>query len=219
MIYEVVQPDDPIRQGDIFKGIPHIHYDPSSLLVVKDGDPITVTEQNWLEMIESGEARVIARVVPTFAIVASQDCDTQRDNFIALFKIKKIFDVAKAWNSTFPKDKSPKNQLEWWVKQLTRQVQVENKWFYLPPDKNLELEERMAADFQTIIPVPLKFLTENKSKLRVGRLIPEADEHFREKIAQYFRRYPYDEWYPLSKEEFDVYKQAYEDSEPRDWQK
>jgi hypothetical protein len=220
MIYEEVKHEDPIRQGDIFKGIPHIHYDPSNLFVVQEDETIKSTEHNWADIYKAGEVRVIARVEPTYAIVASQDCDTQRDDFITFFKIDKIFDVSPEWKSKFPKDKSPQNQLAWWVKQITKQAQVENKWFYLPPDKDLGLEERQAADFQSIIPVPLQFLNENKSILRVGRLNQEADEHFREKIAQYFRRYPYDGWYPLNKEEFDIYTSDpnYKDDKPRKWQ-
>lgn len=45
-----------------------------------------------------------------------------------------------------------------------------------------------------------------------------AYEHYREKIAEYFRRYPYDEWYPLSKEEFKVYNDEKGPVEPFPWQ-
>jgi hypothetical protein len=41
--------------------------------------------------------------------------------------------------------------------------------------------------------------------LRKGRLNETAYQHFRECIAQYFRRYPYDEWYPLNKDEYNAY--------------
>ena len=37
--------------------------------------------------------------------------------------------------------------------------------------------------------------------LRRGRLNFLADEHFRERIGEFFRRYPYDEWYALNREE------------------
>ena len=50
-------------------------------------------------------------------------------------------------------------------------------------------------------------------------VIAEADEHFRERLAEFFRRYPYDEWYPLEKAEFAEYKKSYPETEPREWQK
>jgi hypothetical protein len=55
----------------------------------------------------------------------------------------------------------------------------------------------------------------------MGRLKDMADEHFREKIAQYFRRYPYNEWYPLSQEEYKHYTindETRSDSPPYPWQ-
>ena len=57
------------------------------------------------------------------------------------------------------------------------------------------------------------------NELRKGRLNEIAYEHYRESVAQYFRRYPYDEWYPLNKEELTEYKREKEDIEPFDWQR
>jgi hypothetical protein len=45
-----------------------------------------------------------------------------------------------------------------------------------------------------------------------------ADEHFRERIADFFRRYPYDEWYALNHEELAAYQQEYPDTNPYPWQ-
>lgn len=56
---------------------------------------------------------------------------------------------------------------------------------------------------------------------RVGRLNHVGTEHFRESLAQYFRRYPYDEWYPLSSEELREYQNdiAPDHAEPFPWQR
>ncbi|WP_155996384.1 hypothetical protein [Verrucomicrobium sp. 3C] len=45
-----------------------------------------------------------------------------------------------------------------------------------------------------------------------------ADEHFRERIAEFFRRYPYDEWYPLNQDELQTYLEEYPDAKPFPWQ-
>jgi len=54
--------------------------------------------------------------------------------------------------------------------------------------------------------------------LRKGRLNPVADEHFRERIGEYFRRYPYDEWYALDRDELDEYRRKYPEVTPFPWQ-
>jgi hypothetical protein len=55
-------------------------------------------------------------------------------------------------------------------------------------------------------------------KLRKGRLNITAYEHFRERIAEFYRRYPYDEWYPLDKAEMETYKNEYPDATLFPWQ-
>ena len=62
----------------------------------------------------------------------------------------------------------------------------------------------MAVDFRSVFSLDREDLTRFEAH-RVGRLNPVATEHFREKLAEFFRRYPYDPWYPLSREEFEIY--------------
>ena len=77
----------------------------------------------------------------------------------------------------------------------------------------------MAINFHNVIQLRLSDLSKNINILRKGRLNKIAYEHYRECIAQYFRRYPYDEWYPLNKEEFDIYNKKYENKiSPFPWQ-
>jgi len=55
----------------------------------------------------------------------------------------------------------------------------------------------------------------------VARLRTPAIEHFRERLSEFYRRYPYDEWYPLNREEYQKYvadKGGDEDIKPFPWQ-
>ena len=79
----------------------------------------------------------------------------------------------------------------------------------------------MAVDFQFMFPVETDYLLENMD-LRIGCLSHVPDEHFRETLAQYFRRYPVNEWYPFNKAEMTVYKDVFgrsdSDAAPYPWQ-
>ena len=70
----------------------------------------------------------------------------------------------------------------------------------------------MAVDFLVTLRVPREDLEKLRS-LRRGRLNAVADEHFRERIGEFFRRYPYDEWYALDEQEMSEYKKEYLDTE------
>lgn len=76
----------------------------------------------------------------------------------------------------------------------------------------------MGVDFR----ITLRMTLEDLKKLlrfRKGRLNDVADEHFRERLSEFFRRYPYDEWYPLNLEELNEYKKGNPDIELLPWQK
>ena len=105
------------------------------------------------------------------------------------------------------------------MKAITKQSRINLKWFYLPIDEEIGFKEKMAVDFQVTLRLQRQEL-ENLRFLRRKRLNVIADEHFRERIAEFFRRYPYDEWYPLNKEEFASYaaEHSQEPPEPFQWQ-
>lgn len=86
------------------------------------------------------------------------------------------------------------------------------------PGETVGFAEKMAVDFRSAIRVPGDDL-HSLRRLRRGRLNPEADEHFRERLSEFFRRYPYDEWYLLNAEEFGEYRKSYSDAVPREWQR
>jgi hypothetical protein len=104
-----------------------------------------------------------------------------------------------------------------WKNIITQQARINQKWFYLPPDEKVGFAQKMGVDFLVTLRVPRVDL-ETLRSLRKGRLNAIADEHFRERIAEFFRRYPYDEWYPLNKEELQAYVEEYPDAKPFPWQ-
>lgn len=217
MIYELVPANAPIRQGDVFQSVPYLRFNPEKMAVLRrTPQPALLNyDTNWLKEIQNGSQEIelaLVNIRPAYGIVATQDCDTQRDQFIALFEVADF--VQRTGLQV-----NQKNPIRWWTDTLTKKARINDKWFYLPPDENLGWHDKMVADFQTIITVPTTFLVNHRSQLRMGRLNAEADEHFREKVAHYFRRYPYDEWYPLNKEEFQAYRSSTsEDVSPRPWQ-
>ncbi len=208
MIYEFPQITEPIRQGDIFVGIPRIDMSLKDVPILnEEGQAEKLT---WNEIVNNGkEVSAVLAVRPVFAIVASQDCDTQTSRDITLCEIREFRDVERKSKET--------TSLKSWVNILTQHARINQKWFYLPPDDKIGFKEKMAVDFLVSLRVPKVDLWSLRS-LRKGRLNPIADEHFRERISEFYRRYPYDEWYPLSCGELEEYKKNYPEVDPFPWQ-
>lgn len=212
MIYDIPDPQAPIRQGDIFRQIPRVDLDPAQLLVVSDSAKQKTEVLDWLK-IASRAARTptLVTIRPVYAIVITQDCDAGRVEDISLCEVDRFDAVYPAGKDA----KYPKRTMDL----ITKQSRVNLKWFYLPREPRIEFEAPMAADFQSVLRVPRTYLEENIAALRSARLNQIADEHFRERLAEYFRRYPYDEWYPLDKAEFDEYRRSKpEPIQPFPWQ-
>lgn len=208
MIYEYPEATAPIRQGDVFIGLPRVELSLRQLPILNErGQAIETT---WRDTARANE--VVAAVLPVRpvpAIVATQDCDTLRGRDITLCEIRPFRDVeGKATKTTSPKK---------WKNIITQHARINQKWFYLPPDERVGFADKMAVDFRITICVP-RIELEGLRDLRRGRLNNIADEHFRERIAEFFRRYPYDEWYPLEREELDAYQSDYPDAKAFPWQ-
>ena len=208
MIYEFPGQTAPIRQGDIFIGLPRIDLSLEQILLVdEDGERIA----RWEELANQiSPVNIIVPVRPVASIVATQDCDANHSRDITLCEIREFRDVERKSKDT----KAAKS----WKNILTQHARINQKWFYLPPNDQLEFSDKMAVDFLVTLRVPRKDL-ENLRGLRRGRLNATADEHFRERIGEFFRRYPYDEWYALNEEEMAEYMKEYPGTEPFDWQR
>lgn len=217
MIYDFPDSTQPIRQGDIFKNVPRVFFDPSKFSKLQQDEESPFVETNWLSELEYESIQAVSSVMPVYGIIFTQDCDTQHRGALALFL------VDRCTNIIGPSPNSDKNQVDWWVKKIVTHTRLEERWFYLPSDEKIGFSDKMAVDFRVVIPVEREFLESNLSQLRIGRLNDEADEHFRERIAQYYRRYPYDEWYPLNREEYLWYLRQNRKNDPsaappRPWQ-
>jgi hypothetical protein len=212
MIYEIPSSNSPVQQGDIFRYIPRIDINLEQLSVV-DGDDFY--ERNWVDLTGSGGNSPITTVVairPVTAIVITQDCDAVRVDDIALAEIVLFEQVM----SDIVKAKYPEKT--WGI--ITKQSRLNLRWFYLPIDESIGFAQRMAVDFHSVLRTSRFFLERNIAQFRVARLKEIAYEHFREKLSEYYRRYPYDEWYPLDKNEYQEYRKSKnEPVDPFDWQK
>jgi hypothetical protein len=212
MIYETVLTTDPIEQGDIFQNIPRVDFSLSSLAIIDEDDE--AKEMTWrdaLALNSSAPVSAVLAVKPVAAIVVTQNCDASRGQTLSLCQIE---DYLSAFNQAQP-PKNPKG----WQSLLMRMSRMNPRFFYLPEDGNYGIATRSAVDFRIVLPVP-RIDLENMRDLRIARLNKVAAEHFRESLSNFFRRYAFNEWYPLNREEFAEYAaQTGEHVAAFDWQK
>lgn len=209
MIYEYPDAAKPVRQGDIFVGLPRIDISLREIPIIgADGETDLL---GWREIVETGRpVTAVLGLCPVAGIVATQDCDASRARDITLCEVRRFQEVERKSADT----SKPRS----WKNLLTQHSRINLNWFYLPPDERIGFEEKMAVDFMVTMRVAREELEELRD-LRRGRLNPIADEHFRERTSEFFRRYPYDEWYSLDKEELQAYMHEYPDARPFPWQK
>jgi len=208
MIYEYPSEDAPLRQGDIFLALPRVNMSLKHVPVMTPESE--QLDMSWEEIVRKGEPVAAVLVVKAVAaILATQDCDASRAPDITLCEIRAFREVeGKARDAKRPRG---------WMKIITQHARLNQKWFYLPPDSRVGFDKKMAADFFLTIRVPREDL-EHMRHLRHGRLNPVASAHFRERIAEFFRRYAYNEWYPLTPGEMEEYGKDYPDALPYPWQ-
>jgi hypothetical protein len=195
VIYTFPSEKRPIRQGDIFASVPRTSVSLMELPTVDDED---VHVLSWDTIAKAGKpVQVVLPVTPVYGIVVTQDCDTLTAPEITLCEIREFSKVeGKAKDAETPKS---------WQRIITQQARINQKWFYLPPDTKIGFTEKMAVDFRCMIRVPRTDLEKFKNSRR-GCLNALARQHFRERIGHFFRRYPYNEWYPLNCDELENYE-------------
>jgi len=209
MIYDFPEPSSPIGQGDIFFGVPILDLTDDELPIIDDeGNAQTLPWEAFASASENVSAIVAVR--PTIAIVGTQECDALRAPNITLFEVRPFRDVERKSKDTSKPSK--------WVPLITQHARINQKWFYLPADERLGFSEKMGADFLTPIRIP-RLTLERLLSFRKGRLNEVAKQHFRERLAEFFRRYAYDEWYPLTGEELAEYQKNHPEVEPFPWQR
>jgi len=211
MIYDYPSQDEPIKQGDIFLGVPKVEVEFSAGLpaLSETNEPEKIP---WEDIVKSGATTpAVFSVLPVPAIVASQDCDSRWADTITLCEIREFSEIEKDTATA---------KLAGMIKIITRHARWKLKWFYLPTDETVGFDKRMGVDFFSTIRLPREDL-EELIKLRKACLKPIACDHFRERIAHFYRRYAYNEWYPLNKEEMENYSKnlPLKPSDWYDWQK
>ena len=224
MIYAHVGPDDPIRQGDIFRSVPRVDISLTQLVAISKESPVQTAWKDALkddslceppsEHNPSPLIRAILPIASVDAIILSQDCDAARDEELSLCEIGLLPSV---WSQA----KQAKGA-KWYAEMLTRQGSEQLKIFYLPEEiaenRIVGFDSKMAADFSSIFQLRRAEL-ESLKEFRTGRLNDEAYAHFREKLSEYFRRYPVDPWYALNTEEFSLYSSKQQEPvKPRPYQ-
>ncbi len=203
MIYSYPMQDQPIRQGDIFIDLPRMDISLQRMLIV---DEVEERVASWSDLDwNAAPIKIIVPVRSVAAIVVTQDCDAIRSPDITLCEIRTFAEVEKKCEKTSAPSK--------WKDIITQQARVNLKWFYLPPDPQMGFTQKMGVNFLVTLRIPREDLELLRSNRR-GRLNDLADEHFRERLSDFFRRYPYDEWYPLNKEEFAAYSSSHPDCKP-----
>ena len=199
MIYDHPAVSEDIRQGDIFRSVPRVDFQLSKLpVIVEDEDD--PREVSWSALLAAGGDDPVMAVLgirPVTAIVITQDCDAVRSTDIALAEVR-VFRIVE------PKCKETGKPSKW-ADIITQHARINQKWFYLPTDDDMEFSEKMAVDFRSVLRVGRTDLEQMRDPLRLGRLNETALAHFRERVGEFFRRYPYNEWYPLNHDEFSAY--------------
>lgn len=195
--YNVSPEADPIRQGDIFYPVPYVTPIDLNSATYGYSEEVTAASSPWDAMKDKESLTVTLAVQPSWAIVVSQDCDV-RNPSISLCPIEPLTNLG---NNLPALDKKEK-----WATYITRDLRNMPGVFYLPESEKIGLTEKNYVNFGKVFQLDSTSLDGKKSNLRKGRLNDDADEHFREKLANYFRRYAYEEHYPLNKEELEAYE-------------
>jgi hypothetical protein len=155
--------------------------------------------------------RAVVPVAAVDAVVITQDCDAVRAADISFCELVHLNALDRGVTSL--------NTPAKWAKYLTKTAGEHARWFYMPAHHAFGIGDRSAVDYRSVFRVPRSEL-ESLKNCRVGRLNQVAYEHFRAKLANFFRRFAYDPWYPLTREEFEAYSSAIDESVQRyPWQK
>jgi len=198
MIYEFPAPSEPIRQGDIFVDIPRVEFELSdTLFVLEQGNKISSI--SWEELVlKKIDVPAVLGIILVPAIVATQTCDAQRKEYVTLCEVVELTEIGafKEYNKQIAKNK---------VKNLLKNERQIHNFFYLPPDDILGFETCKTVRFSHTIRLPRNVLETIKDN-RKARLNNTAYEHFREKLSNYYRRYAFNEWYMLNKDELREYE-------------
>jgi len=204
-VYTFPDIGEPIRQGDIFRWLPKLEIvlGSANLPLLVEPEKEGVREIDWFQLAQSGSQTVAnALVKPVLGIVITQDCDAERCVNVAFAEVRPFSDIYVNFS-----DDSKTGAV---VDIVTEHSRKNQKWYYLADNNRMGFERKMGVDFLSVFEVNREMLEMYKDRMRLGRLDDNvAWPHFRERVAEFFRRYPYNEWYPLNLDEVNVYEQKH----------
>lgn len=199
MTYVVPQPSEPLRQGDIFRGLRWAGVD-------LERDPVLLPDgETWRPGLldeKRDEVVVQVRARLTWGIVITQDCDALRVPSVTFHPIVPFTQAYRGGTPSTPKK---------WMELITKHSKYNPHWFYLPADPSIGLPDRMAILFPQLFQIDRVALEGRRSDLRTARLDEPALAHFRECLSRFYSRLAYDEWYPLTAEEREYYDGRHSD--------
>lgn len=204
MIYDYPGKTQIIQQGDIFYYLPLIQFQLDQIAVKNpDGTEDFTSALDKIQNKQTINANVFME--PTIGIVANQDCDNLRNDFITFFQIEPFSNVAK----NLPKKKSSDDSLKKYYRYiLDGYISDGYRWLYLPMDDKIGFTENMAINFDLAFHIERESLNKMIT-LRKGRLKPETLDLFRHTISNYFTRYAYRRTQVLNEEELEEYKRLF----------
>ncbi len=209
MTYDRVGAGEPIQQGDIFVHIPRVDLSLANLLLIEE-DAEEPKQATWNELQPKDQVAVVVPIISVTGIVITQNCDAARGHYICLAQVDPFL---TATGKTAPASSRK------WKNVIVEHSRTSPRFFYLPADSDFGFAEPMAADFRIILRVSRHDLQNLTRDRRLGRLKEVALDHFRESLSYFFRRYAFNEWYPLTPEQFQAYAaDSGEPVEPYPWQ-
>lgn len=195
MIYERVAAEEPIQQGDIFIHVPRVDISLSNLLLI-DEDAEQPKHVGWNELEPKEGMAAVLPILSVTGVVITQNCDAARAHYVCLAQVDSFL---QATGKTAPASAKK------WKNLILENSRSSSRFFYLPPDSEFGFAEPMAADLRIILRVPRADLETLRPSRRIGRLKNVAVDHFRENLSYFFRRYAFNEWYTLTREQFQAY--------------
>lgn len=151
MIYESVNVEDPITQGDIFRNIPRVDFSLESMAVAEgDEEDLELHHTTWRDALEGAAPTkpisVLLPIKPVTAIVITQNCDAARGEYLCLCEISEYL-------SATGQETAPRNP-DKWQSFILRASRTNHRFFYLPEDPQRGFAARSAVDFRVILRMP-----------------------------------------------------------------
>lgn len=197
-----------IEQADIFLDLPFLDIISVKVQAIeaKDGE-FKYKEIDLDDYSPPDDGSILNNVIANLelkpGIVISQNCDNLRRDHISFCEIKNLSKIENNFVQMQPGKR---------IKYLTKEYKHKETYFYLPEEDGI-FEDKMAVDFSRIYQIQ-RVVLEKILKKRIASLSEIPLEHFRIKIANYFKRYAYDSWYVLRKEEYISYYEKHKGDLP-----